>query len=92
MRSTQRQLARRRRSAASVRTRLDAQAMHWQKQRKVSKHEPVARHAAHVRRLHLIADARLARLLGPVAESHHSPEHWGEAADLIESELRAAGY
>ncbi|HEX9646610.1 MAG TPA: hypothetical protein VGB88_03875 [Alphaproteobacteria bacterium] len=55
-------------------------------------HASVARHAPRVRRLHLIADTRLADLLGPVSEAHHAVRHWPEARALIESELAAAGY
>lgn len=54
-------------------------------------HASVARHARRVRRLHLIADRRLAPLVGPV-DCHHRPAHWGEARTLIEAELAAAGY
>lgn len=57
-----------------------------------SHHRSVARHAARVRRLHMIADSRLARLVGDSPDSHHRPADWGAARALIESELDAAGY
>jgi hypothetical protein len=57
-----------------------------------SHHASVAHHASRVRRLHLIADRRLAALVGPEVDCHHRPAHWGEARTLIEAELAAAGY
>ena len=57
-----------------------------------SHHRSVARHAARVRRLHMIADSRLARLVVDSPDSHHRPADWGAARALIESELDAAGY
>jgi hypothetical protein len=55
-------------------------------------HASVARCAPRVRRLHMVADARLAALLGPVADAHHAVRHWPEARTVIEAELAAAGY
>jgi len=55
-------------------------------------HASVARCAPRVRRLHMIADARLAALLGPVPDAHHAVRHWPEAQAVIEAELAAAGY
>ena len=57
-----------------------------------SHHRSVARHAARVRRLHMIANARLARLVEKSPDSHHRPADWRAARALIESELDAAGY
>jgi len=55
-------------------------------------HKSVAEHAAHVRRLHMIADDRLAKLLGPAPHSHHRTDDWDAAAAVIESELANLGY
>jgi hypothetical protein len=45
----------------------------------------VAAEAPHVRRLHFIADARLARLLPKAADAHARIDTWPEAADWIAS-------
>jgi hypothetical protein len=55
-------------------------------------HGSVARHADHVRRLHMIADKRLARMLAAAPHSHHRADDWREARRLIEGELDAAGF
>jgi len=55
-------------------------------------HGSVARHADHVRRLHMIADRRLAKLLAAAPHSHHRADDWSEARRLIEGELDAAGF
>ncbi|MFQ5957977.1 MAG: hypothetical protein ACE5LF_01270 [Alphaproteobacteria bacterium] len=55
-------------------------------------HLTVARDAGHVHRLHFVADARLARLLGPAPESHHRADDWAAARALIEADLAAQGY
>jgi len=55
-------------------------------------HKSVAEHAGHVRRLHMIADARLAKLLGPAPHCHHRTDDWDAAAAAIESELTTLGY
>jgi len=55
-------------------------------------HGSVARHAEHVRRLHMISDPRLARLLAASPHSHHRADDWAEARRLIEAELDAAGF
>ncbi len=55
-------------------------------------HESVARHAGEVRRLHMIADPRLARMLSPAKDSHHRVDDWSGARAIIEAELAAAGY
>lgn len=55
-------------------------------------HGSVAAHAAAVRRLHMIADSRLAALLQPSPDSHHRIDDWPGARAIIESELAAAGY
>ena len=56
-------------------------------------HKSVAEHANAVRRLHMVADSRLARLLKPEAiDSHHRVDDWPGARAIIEAELSAAGY
>ena len=55
-------------------------------------HGSVGRHAEHVRRLHMISDPRLARLLAASPHSHHRADDWAEARRLIEAELDAAGF
>ena len=55
-------------------------------------HGSVAGHAGAVRRLHMIADRRLAALLGPAPDSHHRVDEWPRARAIIEAELAAAGY
>lgn len=54
-------------------------------------HESVAEHANAVRRLHMVADSRLARIV-PAADSHHRVDDWPGARAIIEAELAAAGY
>lgn len=54
-------------------------------------HESVAEHADEVRRLHMVADSRLARIV-PAADSHHRVDDWPGARAIIEAELSAAGY
>ena len=54
-------------------------------------HESVAEHAKAVRRLHMVADSRLARIV-PAADSHHRVDDWPGARAIIEAELSAAGY
>ena len=55
-------------------------------------HETVARDAAHVWRLHFIANRRLAALIGPAPASHHRADDWPTARALIEADLTARGY
>ncbi len=55
-------------------------------------HKSVAEHAAEVRRLHMVADDRLAKLVGPAQHSHHRTDDWTAAAAVIESELAALGF
>ena len=55
-------------------------------------HETVARDAAHVRRLHFVANRRLAALIGPAPASHHRTDDWAAARALIEADLTARGY
>ena len=52
----------------------------------------VANVADYVRRIHFIHDSRLAKLVGPVADSHHRTDSWLEARAVIEEELSAAGF
>jgi len=47
----------------------------------------VAEHAAHVVRMHFVADPRLARLLGPAEHSHVRLDTWPEARQYIERRL-----
>lgn len=54
-------------------------------------HDSVAEHADAVRRLHMVADSRLARIV-PAADSHHRVDDWPRARAIIEAELSAAGY
>lgn len=54
-------------------------------------HESVSEHANAVRRLHMVADSRLARIV-PAADSHHRVDDWPGARAIIEAELSAAGY
>ncbi|MBO6542501.1 MAG: hypothetical protein JJ939_07885 [Alphaproteobacteria bacterium] len=44
------------------------------------------------KRLHFIADRRLAKLLPPSKHSHFHSSHWPDAQQFIEQELAAAGY
>ncbi len=55
-------------------------------------HGSVAVHARAVRRVHMIADRRLAVLVGPAPDSHHRIDDWPGARAAIEAELTAAGY
>lgn len=55
-------------------------------------HKSVAEHAAKVRRLHMVADDRLAKLIEPAPHSHHRTDDWTAAAAVIENELTALGY
>ena len=55
-------------------------------------HAAVARVAERVRRLHFVADARLARLLGPAPDSHHRADSWPEARTFLETDLTEQGY
>jgi hypothetical protein len=51
----------------------------------------VAEHAAHIVRMHFVADPRLARLLGPSEHSHVRLDTWPEARAYIERHLREGG-
>ncbi|MCW5750474.1 MAG: hypothetical protein KIT81_04950 [Alphaproteobacteria bacterium] len=55
-------------------------------------HASVRKHAEHVQRLHFIADARLAGLLGPSEDCHHRAELWPDAFAWIDGHLVRAGY
>lgn len=55
-------------------------------------HASVAAHAAHVFRVHMIADARLAKLVEQAPHSHRRADDWDSARALIEEELTARGY
>jgi hypothetical protein len=55
-------------------------------------HKSVAEHAAEVRRLHMVADDRLAKLIAPAPHSHHRTDDWTSVATVIESELAALGF
>lgn len=46
-------------------------------------HRSVSTHAAHVQRLHYIADARLSKLLGPAEDCHVRLHSWPEISDHI---------
>lgn len=46
-------------------------------------HESVAEHAPDVWRLHMIADAHMARLIPPAPAAHSRIDDWSEAADWI---------
>lgn len=52
----------------------------------------VAQHAAHVVRLHFVADPRLARLIEPAEDSHARHDDWPSARAYIEAHLSAKGY
>ncbi|MCG8695765.1 MAG: hypothetical protein MI806_31520 [Minwuiales bacterium] len=54
-------------------------------------HTSVRQSAAHVWRLHFVADPRLAALLGPAADSHHRTDNWSEALSAIETYLDRHG-
>lgn len=55
-------------------------------------HRAVAEIAAGVRRLHFVADTRLARLFDPPPECHHRLDSWAALRATIEAELAAAGF
>lgn len=55
-------------------------------------HQAVAELAQAVRRLHFVADPRLARLLAPAPACHHRLDCWTAAQAVIEAELAAAGF
>lgn len=55
-------------------------------------HASVRKHAAHVHRLHFIADTRLAGLLAPSEDCHHRAEIWPDAFAWIDGHLARAGY
>ena len=55
-------------------------------------HESVAASAGAVRRLHMIADRRLARLCAPAPSAHYRVDDWPAARAIIEAELAAAGF
>ncbi len=55
-------------------------------------HKSVAEHADHVRRLHMVADTRLAKLLDPAPHSHHRTDDWPSAEAVIGSELAKRGF
>lgn len=52
----------------------------------------VARAAGHVRRIHFVADPRLAALIAPAPDSHARIDHWPEARCYIEDWLSAGGF
>ncbi len=52
----------------------------------------VARDAAHVHRLHFVANPRLARLAERAPDCHWRIDGWPAARALIEAELKARGY
>jgi len=55
-------------------------------------HSSVATHAADVRRIHFVADPRLARLIPASEHSHHRIDDWPTARLLIEETLSEAGF
>ncbi len=55
-------------------------------------HRAVAELAGAVRRLHFVADPRLARLLAPAPECHHRLDRWAAVRAVIETELAEAGF
>lgn len=55
-------------------------------------HMSVATHAEDVRRIHFVADSRLAKLIPASEHSHHRIDDWAEARALIEETLAAAGF
>jgi hypothetical protein len=57
-----------------------------------TQHTSVRSAAERVLCLHLIADPRLARLLGPAEHSDHRTDTWPEARALIEAALDRLGY
>ena len=54
--------------------------------------DSVAEHAPKVRRIHFVADPRLAKLIGPAKGATTRIDVWNEAYDWISSELTQAGY
>ncbi|CAI8399070.1 MAG: Uncharacterised protein [Rhodobiaceae bacterium UBA7378] len=54
--------------------------------------DSVAEHAPDVRRIHFIADPRLAKLIGPAKGATTRIDVWNEAYDWISQELTQAGY
>lgn len=55
-------------------------------------HSSVARDAARVHRIHLIADRRLAELLGTAEDCHYRAPDWPAARAFIEARLDELGY
>jgi hypothetical protein len=55
-------------------------------------HMSVATHAEDVRRIHFVADSRLARLIPASEHSHHRIDDWPTARALIEETLADAGF
>jgi hypothetical protein len=55
-------------------------------------HRSVSRHANHVRRIHMIADERLARLIDQAPESDHRTDDWPSLRALISDKLSEAGF
>ena len=54
--------------------------------------DSVAEHAPEVRRIHFVADPRLAKLIGPAKGATTRIDVWNEAYDWISRELTQAGY
>ena len=54
--------------------------------------DSVAKHAQEVRRIHFVADPRLAKLIGPAKGATMRIDVWNEAYDWISRELTQAGY
>ena len=54
--------------------------------------DSVAKHAQEVRRIHFVADPRLAKLIGPAKGATTRIDVWNEAYDWISRELTQAGY
>jgi len=50
-------------------------------------HASVAEHAAHVHRIHFVADPRLARLIGPAEHCHRRIDRWDACVDYIEETI-----
>ncbi|MFQ5984953.1 MAG: hypothetical protein ACE5LL_05490 [Alphaproteobacteria bacterium] len=55
-------------------------------------HAEVAEAAGRVRRLHFVAEPRLAQLMGPARHSHRRVESWAAARAFIEEDLAAQGF
>jgi hypothetical protein len=53
-------------------------------------HGSVLKHAAHVHRLHFIADERLAKLLGPAEDSSARLDSWHALSDYIMQAIERA--